>query len=77
MTIALLELAENFGIRDTRRVILPHFFSHDDLADLVGASRSRVTSAVSLLERQQVVGREGRQIVVDTLALKDFIASRA
>lgn len=75
--IALLDLAERFGIRDMRGAILPHFFSHDDLADLVGASRSRVTSAVNRLERDQIVGREGRQIVVDTSGLRVFIESHA
>ncbi len=77
VAFALLELAENFGIQDKRGVILPHFFSHDDLADLVGASRPRVTSAVSYLEQQRIVGREGRQIVLDTLGLRSFIASHS
>ncbi len=75
--IALLELAEHFGIQDARGVILPHFFNHDDLADLVGASRSRVTSAVSKLEHEHMVGREGRQMVIDTSKLRDFVASHA
>ncbi len=75
--ITLLELAENFGIRDVRGVVIPHFFSHDDLADLVGGSRPRVTSTISQLERQQIVSHQGRHILVETTALRDFIASRA
>ncbi len=75
--IALAELADNFGIRDVRGVVIPHFFSHDDLADLVGGSRPRVTSAISQLERQQIVGHQGRHILVDTAALREFISSRA
>lgn len=75
--VALLELAENFGVRDNGGVIIPHFFSHDDLADLVGASRPRVSSTISSLERQQIVGHQGRHMVVDTSVLRDFIAAHA
>jgi CRP/FNR family transcriptional regulator, cyclic AMP receptor protein len=75
--IAVLELAENFGVRSPRGVIVPQLISHDDLADLVGASRPRVTSAVASLEQQQIIGREGRHIIVDTSGLRDFIALHA
>jgi len=77
VAIALLELAESFGIRDVHGVIIPHFFSHDDLADLVGGSRPRVTSAIGDLERQRIVSHQGRHIVVDTVALRQFIESQA
>lgn len=75
--VALLELAENFGIRDNGGVIIPHFFSHDDLADLVGASRPRVSSTISSLERQQIVSHQGRHMMVKTTVLREFVAAHA
>ncbi len=75
--VALLELAENFGIRDNGGVIIPHFFSHDDLADLVGASRPRVSSTISNLERQQIISHQGRHMMVNTTALREFIVAHA
>jgi CRP/FNR family transcriptional regulator len=40
---ALLELAEKFGVRDSRGTMLTIKLTHADLAELVGASRQRTT----------------------------------
>ncbi len=39
-------------------------FSHQDIADLVGASRPRVTEHLAQLERENLVIRQGRQLIV-------------
>src|SRR5581483_6016601 len=44
MTLILLELSANFGVRDPQEVQLMMWPSHQDLAELVGATRQRVTS---------------------------------
>jgi CRP-like cAMP-binding protein len=43
----LLDLAYRFGIDDGRRIKLDHWFTHQELADLAGAHRSTVTTAIN------------------------------
>jgi CRP-like cAMP-binding protein len=62
--ITLLELCEDFGIKESRGTLLSVFISHGDLADMVGASRPRVTEHLAELERERVVIRQGRQLIV-------------
>jgi CRP-like cAMP-binding protein len=64
LAIALLDLCSDFGIEDSRGMLLRLSFSHKDLANLVGASRPRVTEQLARLEREQMVIRQGRQLVV-------------
>jgi len=62
--MALLELCEDFGIKESRGTLLRVFLSHRDLADMVGASRPRVTEHLAELERERVLIRQGRQLIV-------------
>jgi CRP-like cAMP-binding protein len=62
--ITLLELASDFGIKESRGSLLRASFSHQDIADLVGASRPRVTEHLAQLEREHLVIRQGRQLIV-------------
>jgi CRP-like cAMP-binding protein len=62
--ITLLELASDFGISESRGALLRVSFSHQDIADLVGASRPRVTEHLAQMEREQLVIRQGRQLIV-------------
>lgn len=64
ITITLLELASDFGIKESRGSLLRASFSHQDIADLVGASRPRVTEHLAQLEREHLVIRQGRQLIV-------------
>jgi CRP-like cAMP-binding protein len=64
LLVALLELAEKFGVQDSRGTILPLRLTHEDLADLVGASRQRVTEQMNELRRQGVILSEGRHLVL-------------
>jgi CRP-like cAMP-binding protein len=43
LAMALLELSQKFGVQDARGTILILPVTHEDLADLVGASRQKVT----------------------------------
>jgi len=51
LALALLELAENFGVDDPRGLLLTVSTRHKDLAELVGASRPRVTEYLIEVER--------------------------
>lgn len=64
LAAALLELAGKFGVKDARGTILSLPLTHEDLADLVGASRQKITEHLNELERQQVIVREGRRLIV-------------
>jgi CRP-like cAMP-binding protein len=66
IAITLLELASDFGIQEARGALLRASFSHQDIADLVGASRPRVTEHLAQLECEQVVIRQGRRLIVCT-----------
>ena len=64
IAITLLELSSDFGIKDSRGTLLRACFSHQDIANLVGASRPRVTEHLAQLERDHLVIRQGRQLIV-------------
>ena len=64
IAITLLELASDFGIKESRGTLLRASFSHQDIADLVGASRPRVTEHLAQLEREHLIIRQGRQLIV-------------
>ena len=62
IAITLLELSSDFGIKESRGTLL-RAFSHRDIAELVGASRPRVTEHLAQLEREHLVIRQGRQLL--------------
>ncbi len=62
--MTLLELCSDFGVEESRGTLLRVSFSHQDIANLVGASRPRVTEHLAQLERERLVIRQGRQLIV-------------
>lgn len=62
--MALRELAQRFGVRDSDGARIPIRFSHDDLARFVGANRVSVTLAIGELEKTGVISQEGRRLRV-------------
>lgn len=64
VAITLLELAADFGIKESRGALLKAPFSHNDIADLVGASRPRVTEDLAQLEREHLLIRQDRTFIV-------------
>lgn len=77
IAVALLELCSEFGIEESRGTLLRVTFSHKDIANLVGASRPRVTEHLARLEREQFLIRQGRQMVVRVSSLFDSMNSPA
>jgi CRP/FNR family transcriptional regulator len=74
VALILLELADNFGVPDKLGVRLTVPARHKDLAELVGASRPRVTEYLALLEHERMIVREGRQMIVKRDRLESFLA---
>ena len=77
IAITLLELCADFGIEESRGTLLRVSFSQKDIANLVGASRPRVTEHLARLEREAFVIRQGRQLIVRVAKLQQSIGSHA
>jgi CRP-like cAMP-binding protein len=73
VAIMLLELCSEFGVEDARGTLLRVSLSHKELANLVGASRPRVTEHLAQLERERFLIRQGRQLVVRADKLCDTV----
>ena len=75
LALALLDLSENFGVPNHRGgVRLTVRVRHGDLADMVGASRSRVTEHLSeFMQKHLISVRELGLVVVDNERLKSFL----
>jgi len=73
LAAALLELGSKFGIRDARGTILSLPLTHGDLAELVGASRQRITEHLNEFERHGAILREGRRLIVLPRELSEYV----
>ena len=71
LALALLELAQKFGIKDARGTMLLLQVTHEDLADLVGASRQKVTEHMNELERGGILLRQSRKLIVHQDRLRE------
>ena len=74
LALILLELSENFGVPDAKGMRLTLPARHRDLAELVGASRPRITEHLSMFERKHLISRDDRQLVVNRDRLESFLA---
>jgi CRP-like cAMP-binding protein len=74
LALILMELSENFGVRDPKGTRLTVPTRHQDLAELVGASRPRITEHLLRFERKHLISRSGRQFVVDRDRLEGFLS---
>jgi CRP-like cAMP-binding protein len=76
VALILLELSENFGTLDAQGMRLTVPATHQDLAELVGASRPRVTEYLTSFERKHLIVREGRQLIVRRDRLESFLTQK-
>jgi len=74
LALALIELSEDFGIRQRDGLRLKLLARHSDLADLVGASRPRVTEYMSRFERDRFIARQDRQLIVQRGRIESFLS---
>jgi len=73
IVLTLLELAENFGIKDRRSIRLTIPTRHKDVAELVGASRPRVTEFLNKFVRDKLISSDERRLI-HRARLEDFLA---
>jgi CRP-like cAMP-binding protein len=64
IALTLLKLCSDFGVEEARGTLLKIVLSHKQIANLVGASRPRVTEHLARLEGEGLVARQGRHLVV-------------
>ena len=74
LALILLELSENFGVKDKHGTRLTVPARHKDLADLVGASRPRVTEFLNQFERDNLIVHDQRHLIVRRDRLENFLA---
>jgi CRP/FNR family transcriptional regulator, cyclic AMP receptor protein len=77
VAVALIELAVEFGVQNHRGVVLGIVPTHKQLADLVGASRPKVSEVMNDLRRRKALSRDGRQITVAIKRLEAIVANGA
>jgi CRP-like cAMP-binding protein len=76
VALILLELSEDFGVPHEHGVRLALPVRQKDLAELLGASRSRVSEHLAALERKRLIIHKGRQLIVKRNRLEDFLSQR-
>jgi CRP-like cAMP-binding protein len=65
LALELLNLADRFGTTDPRGISIGLNISHEVLAGIVGASRQQVTEYLNNFDREKIIVREGRRIIVN------------
>jgi CRP/FNR family transcriptional regulator, cyclic AMP receptor protein len=74
LALTLLDLSENFGVPNrsggTRLTVSVR---HRDLAEMVGASRPRVTEHMLEFTQKHLISRQNRHLVVDRDGLQGFL----
>ena len=67
------KLAQKFGVGDARGTIISLPLTHDGLAELVGASRPRVTEALRTLQHRDCLLRVSRKFIVRQEKLQQLL----
>ena len=76
LALTLLDLSENFGVPNLGGgVRLTISVRHGELAQLVGASRPRVTEHLLGLRQKHLIYRENRHLVVDCEGLRGLLTA--
>lgn len=65
LALELLNLADRFGTAGPHGVSIALNINHEGLAGIVGASRQQVTEYLNNFDREKVIFREGRRIIVN------------
>ncbi|HEY6998550.1 MAG TPA: Crp/Fnr family transcriptional regulator [Candidatus Binatia bacterium] len=76
IALELSNLADRFGSNDSRGILISLAISHETLAGIVGASRQQVTEYLNEFDREKIILREGRRIIVNLKNLRKVIENR-
>ncbi|MBT3217959.1 MAG: Crp/Fnr family transcriptional regulator [Proteobacteria bacterium] len=64
IALMLLELAEDFGVQDSRGVIVNVRLTHREMASLVGATRETVSFAILAFRKDGLIETERKRVVL-------------
>jgi CRP-like cAMP-binding protein len=73
IAVALLDLADKFGLPDTRGTIINMRFGHRNIAELVSGSRPKVSVCLKRFAREGALIQEGRRIIVVREKLSEIL----
>jgi CRP-like cAMP-binding protein len=59
-------LIRRYGVSRGSKVRIEKRFTHEDLANMIGASRETVTKMLAILEKEGKIKREGRYLIVES-----------
>src|SRR5258708_32692410 len=74
LALILLELSEHFGVRNGKGIKLTVHARHRDIAELVGASRPRITEHLIEFEQKHLITREDHTFTVHRDRIETFLA---
>jgi len=74
LALILLELSEHFGVRNGKGIRLTVHARHRDIAELVGASRPRITEYLIEFEEKHLITREEHHFTVHRDRIETFLA---
>lgn len=72
LALGLLDVADGFGVVDADGRLLKVRLTHEELAELTGLSRARVTKALAEFAELGLVVRRGRDLVVNAKQLREL-----
>jgi CRP/FNR family cyclic AMP-dependent transcriptional regulator len=73
LAFELLNLGDRFGTANPRGISIALNLSHELLASLVGASRQHVTEYLNDFDRNRMIFRDGRRIIIDPEKLQKIL----
>jgi CRP/FNR family cyclic AMP-dependent transcriptional regulator len=60
----LLNLAEEYGVEDSRGTMVALKITHQELANLIGSTRETVSLTLSQFKRKKLICTEGRKVII-------------
>ena len=60
----LLNLAEEYGVEDSRGTMVALKITHQELANLIGSTRETVSLTLSTFKRKKLICTEGRKVII-------------
>lgn len=72
LALGLLDVADGFGVVDADGRLLKIRLTHEEIAELTGLSRARVTKTLAEFAESGLVVRRGRDLVVNAKQLREL-----
>ncbi|MBT8496262.1 MAG: Crp/Fnr family transcriptional regulator [Deltaproteobacteria bacterium] len=60
----LLQLADEYGVEDSRGTLVALKITHQELANLIGSTRETVSLTLSQFKRKNLICTEGRKVII-------------